>query len=1009
MPNDIELIKTNFGYQFEYTLNGKKYNVEIHYPSSQSSYHIPYILAFPEILDENCVLAVEANNLETTDSTALLENGLLTTQSLAKKLEDYNAPVLVPILPSAPSKTPYYQQLSRECFDLTEDDPYYRLDLQVLNIIQEAKQNLATKTNLHEKIFLNGYSSSGVFAERFSLLHPEIVEMSCIGGASGSIPVPTSQLGYPLGVKDYEEITGKSFDANGYAQMKLRYYVGELEDARKTSERFDEEGNEAPMHDMSYFDRSVPQSVGYEQRVLFGKNLLGRSQKQIDLLRDLGMDVTQEVIAGRTHNNQNGIGVNELGDQIISGCYKEALSNMKNVSRERSYIALFSSELLAKYGLALDDQEIISSFVKRGIDERLYTDTKDYYHDLKHVEKVLTYTKMISNRLKTPINTNLLMCASLYHDIGKTVGASNQEHGEVGATRFEQMMKGKMSDKDIKVVSLLIKQHASESDTITFTDDTFSDAEKKEIQLMSDILKDADALDRNRLNYPAPMGTCDINRLRTPEAREVYSLSDSLYQDYCEAIIRDKEKNSGVVILNNYELLEQWIEAFERGKQNMFHASLNPGIEELQPTESTQKGSYVYAGIDPVSCYTMAAFRVSLIFPRGKVYFDDEKKQSVRAIKEIFEGSIKDTLDSKYITIYKLPNEQFHKYTAPATAARSGEWVSEGSVRPVQQVSFKALDLLEYLKQTKRLGVIQDYSKEAQLSSFMSSFEIYVWNVKHLKEDSQILDKKWPEAQKLIDYYAKSPEVVETMNRVKQDLDHSIVSYIEDFKNKYGREPDYDNEYECVVPIRDQFYEKYYADRKNKILNYEVLESLNKSNTSTLEGSQREQTQSLTKESQFVYDVMSDVTSRLPDQLGSEELAVGIGKGLNDKMQLYEESSFQKKCITSTKNDVINALEIGCDKKEEYVNVVTQLTELRTTQDISKKQAIEQDLSSFKQSKNESKVNQAEPTKSGQLIKKNNSSNNPNGGFANVLTISLLIAVICAIAVVMVYLFVYKW
>ena len=51
-----------------------------------------------------------------------------------------------------------------------------------------------TGKTVQDKIFLNGYSSSGVFAQRFALLHPDIVETACIGGASGSIPIPTEKL-----------------------------------------------------------------------------------------------------------------------------------------------------------------------------------------------------------------------------------------------------------------------------------------------------------------------------------------------------------------------------------------------------------------------------------------------------------------------------------------------------------------------------------------------------------------------------------------------------------------------------------------------------------------------------------------------------------------------------------------------------------------------------------------------------------------------------------------------
>lgn len=134
--------------------------------------------------------------------------------------------------------------------------------------------------------------------------------------------MPIEDLSYPLGIADYEELTGRSFDMKSYQQIKFRYYVGSLEDTRKTSERFDENGNLAPMHDMSYFDRSVPKEEGRKEREMFGKNLIERSKKEIAIMQEMGMDIEEKVMEGRTHNNFNGNGVNELGDSFIKETYQ---------------------------------------------------------------------------------------------------------------------------------------------------------------------------------------------------------------------------------------------------------------------------------------------------------------------------------------------------------------------------------------------------------------------------------------------------------------------------------------------------------------------------------------------------------------------------------------------------------------------------------------------------------------------------------------------------------------
>lgn len=331
ISNNFESLKTESNVEFNYSNWGKEYTVQIIYPNDISNYNIPYILVLPKNMKENCILAVESNNLETENSDDLLNNGLLTAHKLVQQLKDNDNPVLIPIVPSVKNGIPYYQQLSKECFSIPSAHPFYRIDLQVLNIINEVKQNLSDKINLRDKIFLNGYSSSGVFAQRFALLHPEIVDTLCIGGASGSIPVPILELGYPLGIADYYEITGKQFDLEVYSQIKFRYYIGQFEDKRKTSERYDESGNSAPMHDMSYFDRSVPTPIGRKQRAMFGTNLLERSNKQITLMKEMGMDIEQQIFEGRTHNNYNGIGINELGDEYVNHIYNQSADENKKL------------------------------------------------------------------------------------------------------------------------------------------------------------------------------------------------------------------------------------------------------------------------------------------------------------------------------------------------------------------------------------------------------------------------------------------------------------------------------------------------------------------------------------------------------------------------------------------------------------------------------------------------------------------------------------------------------
>lgn len=316
--------------EIESMLNGVSYKVKFLGIDSDNGINIPSILAIPLSNEVNNQIIVEANNLESEDSKEIVEQGIQTGYRLACLTSDLPAPIIIPLIPSH-KNYPYLQQLSLECFDIPKGDKNYRIDEQVVRIINKSKTILKEEIGLtvSDKIFLNGYSSSGVFAQRFTLLHPDVVETACIGGASGSIPVPTKDLSYPLGIADYEKLTGRIFDFESYSKIKFRYYVGEFETQNKSNTRVDDFGAPAPMHDMSYFNRSVPVDVGKKQREIFGEDMFERAKKTIQVLKSLGIDIQHEIILGRGHNNINGIGVNELGDKIISDTYKNAIVDRK--------------------------------------------------------------------------------------------------------------------------------------------------------------------------------------------------------------------------------------------------------------------------------------------------------------------------------------------------------------------------------------------------------------------------------------------------------------------------------------------------------------------------------------------------------------------------------------------------------------------------------------------------------------------------------------------------------
>jgi len=314
--------------EFEYPIKGIRYRIRFLAFDDGRGINIPSIVAIPLSRKINDQFMLESNNLESGKLEEIIEQGGETVIRLAQLTNNLPTPIIVPLIPSY-EDAPYFQQLSQECFSLSSNDRNYRIDEQVVSIIKKAKSILQIERGLitKNKIFLNGYSSSGVFAQRFALLHPEIVETACIGGASGSIPSLAKDIDYPIGIEDYETLTGKRFDLENYSKIKFKYYVGEFETQNKSDTRLDDFGNPAPKHDMSYYYRSVPTSVGKQQREDLGAEMFCRAEKTIKILRNLGIDIQHEIILGRSHNDSSGVGVNELGDEFIMKTYRSTIEN----------------------------------------------------------------------------------------------------------------------------------------------------------------------------------------------------------------------------------------------------------------------------------------------------------------------------------------------------------------------------------------------------------------------------------------------------------------------------------------------------------------------------------------------------------------------------------------------------------------------------------------------------------------------------------------------------------
>lgn len=235
-----------------FTKNGKRYSIAlkaeeyikfsdeiVELPSKPSKgFNYSYVLYVPHGIDkakETRVLVNCLNNRPCTDRSMLenmaIEQARGWINVLAQRL---NTPCLVPAFP-------------RETFDGKNEDYTYsqmlnrgavqkdKVDLQLAAMIRDAQKQLEYNgIHVAGKVFVCGYSTDAKFAQRFTVLHPDMVMATVAGGIAGCTTYPLSEykgeaLNYPVGIANIKDITGLDFNKEEYSKVPQFFLMGETD------------------------------------------------------------------------------------------------------------------------------------------------------------------------------------------------------------------------------------------------------------------------------------------------------------------------------------------------------------------------------------------------------------------------------------------------------------------------------------------------------------------------------------------------------------------------------------------------------------------------------------------------------------------------------------------------------------------------------------------------------------------------------------------------------------
>lgn len=112
-------------------------------------------------------------------------------------------------------------------------EAFIDIDEQLIKMIKFANEYLRKYGyNMEDKVFMNGFSASGTFVDRFATMHPEIVRAYAGLAAGDSFVLPIDKLeGHnlilPLGVSDYQKATGRTFSLKDYNSVARILQMGE--------------------------------------------------------------------------------------------------------------------------------------------------------------------------------------------------------------------------------------------------------------------------------------------------------------------------------------------------------------------------------------------------------------------------------------------------------------------------------------------------------------------------------------------------------------------------------------------------------------------------------------------------------------------------------------------------------------------------------------------------------------------------------------------------------------
>ena len=184
---------------------------------------------------------------------------------------------------------------------------------------------------------------------------------------------------------------------------------------------------------------------------------------------------------------------------------------------------------------------------------KTYTPELSNQHKISHIQKVLLFSQIIAQNEKLDQNEiKILLASAAFHDCGRKKDRDNGEHGlasaKITGEYFRKNIKNPYGIKpeEIGIVQVAIEYHVTKEEFLGQVNEIklkeicrkydVNDKEFENVKQISEILKDADALDRTRFVSGSNL---DSHYLRTKTAKKqtMIDFARKINEEYANQVI----------------------------------------------------------------------------------------------------------------------------------------------------------------------------------------------------------------------------------------------------------------------------------------------------------------------------------------------------------------------------------------------------------------------------------------------------------------------------------------